>query len=99
MVHLVVHLPYEANIVGLVTYSWIYLIERNFRTLKQYVRNKARHEGSIAKGFIMNESLTFCSMYLCGMETRFNRDVRNNDSIPESLCFGDLDVIRQNVRS
>ncbi|KAA0055007.1 uncharacterized protein E6C27_scaffold43052G001590 [Cucumis melo var. makuwa] len=98
MVHLAVHLSYEAKIVGPVTYSWMYPIERSLRTLKQYVRNKARPEGSIAKGFIMNEPLTFCSMYLCGIKTRFNRDACNDDSIPDSLSFGDFDVFRQNVR-
>ena len=25
----------------------------------------------------MNERLTFCSMYVCGIETRFNREDRN----------------------
>lgn len=41
--------------------------------------NKARPEGSIAEGYIANECLTFCSMYLEGIETRFNRDERNHD--------------------
>ena len=48
---------------------------RSLRTLKQYVRNKARPEGSIAEAFIANKSLIFCSMYLHGIETKFNRTV------------------------
>ncbi|KAL0554972.1 hypothetical protein IC582_008903 [Cucumis melo] len=73
MVHLAVHLPYETKITGPVSYSWMYPIERGLRTLKQYVRNKARPEGSIAEAYVMNESSTFCSRYLRGIETRFTR--------------------------
>ncbi|KAA0067295.1 Transposon, En/Spm-like protein [Cucumis melo var. makuwa] len=71
MVHLAVHLPWEARIVGPVGYSWMYPIERSLRYLKQYVRNKARPEGSIAEAYVINESLNFCSMYLRGIETRW----------------------------
>ena len=49
MVHLAIHLPYETKLTGPVFYSWMYLIERSLHTLKQYVRNKARPEGSIQK--------------------------------------------------
>ncbi|TYK16413.1 CACTA en-spm transposon protein [Cucumis melo var. makuwa] len=62
---------------------WMYLIERSLRTLKQYVRNKARPEGSIAEEYVMNESNTFCSCYLSGIETQFTRDERNDDTIVE----------------
>ena len=37
-------------------------------------------------------------MSLCGIKTRFNRDACTDDSIPDSLSFGDFDVFRQNVR-
>ena len=43
-------------------------IERALETYKQYVRNKARPKGSIAEVYIVNESLTFCSIYLRGMK-------------------------------
>ena len=48
-------------------------------TLKGYVTNKVRPEGSIADAYIVNECLTFVSMYLCGCETKFNKDERNYD--------------------
>ncbi|KAL0560127.1 hypothetical protein IC582_000521 [Cucumis melo] len=83
MVHLPVHLSWEARIVGPVGYSWMYPIERSLRYLKQYVRNKARPEGSIAEAYVINESLNFCSMYVRGIETRFNRGDRNNDDIDD----------------
>ncbi|XP_059650484.1 uncharacterized protein LOC132296291 [Cornus florida] len=61
-----VHLPREAILGGPTQYRWMYPIERFLHTLKSYVRNKARPEGSIAEAYIDNECVTFCSMYLQG---------------------------------
>jgi hypothetical protein len=56
--------------------------------LKSYVRNKARPEGSIAEGYLLEEILTFCSRYLDDIETRWNRrgraDDEPNDEQPQS---------------
>ncbi|KAL4017626.1 hypothetical protein IC575_021184 [Cucumis melo] len=99
MVHLAVHLPWEARIVGPVGYSWMYPIEKSLRYLKQYVRNKARPEGSIAEAYVINESLNFCSMYLRGIETRFNRGDRNNDDIDdEEINNCGLSIFSQHIR-
>ena len=49
---------------------------RALETLKKYVKNKARPEGSIAEGYVTNETLTYCSMYLRGIETQFNKPER-----------------------
>ena len=40
--------------------------------------NRACPEGSIAEG-LANECLTFCSRYLEGVETSFNRPIRNEE--------------------
>ncbi|KAI3813595.1 hypothetical protein L1987_18322 [Smallanthus sonchifolius] len=54
------------------------------KKLKAYVRNKARPEGSIGEGYVVEEALTFCSRYLEDIQTRFNRPKRNADaSIPK----------------
>ena len=45
--------------------------------LKSYVHNKTYLEGSIAKGYIVEECLAFCSRYFKSIETAFNRPVRN----------------------
>jgi hypothetical protein len=37
---------------------------------KRNVRNKARPEGSTAEAYLVDEYLTFCSMYLHEIETR-----------------------------
>ena len=55
----------------------MYMFERFLGALKKYIRNLARPEGSIAEANIVNEALTFCSMYLNGIETKFNRLERN----------------------
>ncbi|KAL6323438.1 hypothetical protein AAG906_039008 [Vitis piasezkii] len=59
------------------------LLDQNLGTLKKYVTNKARPEGSIAEAYTVNEALTFCSMYLHGIETCFTRDERNEDNLEE----------------
>ena len=79
MVYLVIHLSYEAMLAGPVQSRWIYPFKRALGMYKQYVHNKARPEGSIVEAYIINESLTFCSMYLRGIETRFNRHEWNDE--------------------
>ncbi|XP_075093198.1 uncharacterized protein LOC107829616 isoform X2 [Nicotiana tabacum] len=97
MVHLAVHLPREAMYGGPVQYRWMYKIERFLCKLKHYVRNKARPEGSIAEGYLIDECLTFCSMYLTGIETRFNREDRNdNGSSNKDEVV--LDIFSKSVR-
>ncbi|KAK2663203.1 hypothetical protein Ddye_001777 [Dipteronia dyeriana] len=54
MVHLVVHLPYEAKLVGPVGYSWMYLIEsKHYRQLQQESNLNLieRHQKEFAKWF------------------------------------------------
>ena len=52
-------------------------IDRYLRTLKSYVRNKSRAEGSIAEGYIAEECATFCLRYLHDVETKHDREERN----------------------
>jgi hypothetical protein len=73
MVHLAVHLPDEALLRGPVQYGWMYPIERRLGTLKNFVRNRARPEGSIAEAYVASESLTFCSRYMADIDSRFHQ--------------------------
>ena len=88
----------ETKIVCLISYSWMYHIERSLRTLKQYVRNKARPEGSIAESYMKNESGAFCSGYLTGIESQFNIDERNDDNILDDEVMCEFKVFIQKVR-
>ncbi|XP_026445460.1 uncharacterized protein LOC113346086 [Papaver somniferum] len=99
MVHLAVHLPREAKLVGPVGYSWIYPIERFFGTLKRYVKNRARPEGSIVEAYILKECLKFCSMYFRGTETKFTQREQNDDkSRDPRYQKGKISVFAQSAR-
>jgi hypothetical protein len=82
MIHLIVHLAYEARIAGPVQYRWMYPIERYLKKLKDYVLNKARPEGSIVEGYLLEETTSFCSIYMEGINTQFNRSERNYEGAP-----------------
>ena len=99
MMHLAVHLPREALLAGPVQYRWMYPVERLMGRLKRNVKNKSRPEGSIAEAYIENECSTFCSQYLRGVETVFNRRDRNYDSDGDPEIRGrSLDVFTQRIR-
>ncbi|KAK2993241.1 hypothetical protein RJ640_015720 [Escallonia rubra] len=58
-------------------------------TLKGYVRNRSRPEGSIAEGYWLEECVTFCSRYLNDdIETKLNRPVRLDDGGDSSINSG-----------
>lgn len=62
------------------------MLFRYLGVLKSYVRNRSRPEGSIAEGYIAEECLTFCSMYLHErVDTRFSRLQRNFDNVGTEL--------------
>ncbi|KAM3357806.1 hypothetical protein P3S68_020737 [Capsicum galapagoense] len=46
---------------------------------KSFVGNKSQAEGSIAEGYMVEQSLTFCSRYFEDIESRVNRPKRVND--------------------
>lgn len=81
IVHLTIHLPDEALLAGPVQYRWMCPFERYLGNFKHYVRNKTHPEGSIVEGYVHVECLTFCSMYLNDIETRYHRPERNSDLI------------------
>ncbi|MCO5568202.1 hypothetical protein L7F22_021898 [Adiantum nelumboides] len=63
-VHLLVHLVDEVEIVGTVHARWMLFLERFMKTLKGFVRQRARPEGSMAEGWMVQESCVFISEYL-----------------------------------
>ncbi|XP_052111065.1 uncharacterized protein LOC127742490 [Arachis duranensis] len=81
MVHLPIHLVNELRLGGLVQFRWMYPIKRYLCRLQSYVHNKSRPEGSIAKGYLAEECLTFCSRYLSpDVDTRLSRRTQNYDN-------------------
>lgn len=59
------------------------------------MRNRAYPKGSIAEGYIAEECLTFCSLYMSKCETKFNRKERNPDGEVQS---NGLSVFSHNVK-
>jgi len=74
----------------------MYPVERRLYTLKRYVRNRARPEGSIVEAYIADECLTFCSTYMDDVETRFNREP-GNVGFSDEKAYG-ADVFGHGVR-
>merc|ERR1719152_856834 len=60
MTHVLVHLVDEIVILGPVFLHNMFPFERFMGVLKKYVRNRARPEGSIAKGYGNEEVIEFC---------------------------------------
>ncbi|GJQ92843.1 F-box domain containing protein [Tanacetum coccineum] len=82
MIHLVIHFPLEALEGGPIRPRWMFPFERYMKKLKGYVRNKAKPEGSIAEGYVVEEALTFSSHYFRDVTTKFNRPNHNVDPPP-----------------
>ncbi|XP_056697353.1 uncharacterized protein [Spinacia oleracea] len=103
MVHLLIHLVDEVKLGGPVHYRWMYPIERYLAFLKSHVSNKAKPEGSIAEGYLLWETIAFCSRYLESVETIFNRPKRNEDGVPDINNYlyysgGRVVGMKENVR-
>ncbi|KAI3789054.1 hypothetical protein L2E82_01841 [Cichorium intybus] len=76
----------------------MYPVERYLCHLKKYVRNKARPEGSIAEGYVIEEALTFCSHYLRGVDSRLDKRGRNDDETFNDVRDCKLDIFKLNGR-
>ena len=64
MTHLLVHLVEEIRILGPVFLHNMFPFERFMGVLKKYVHNRARPEGSISKGYGIEEVIEFCVDFL-----------------------------------
>lgn len=80
MVHLVVHLAYEARVAWPVHYRWMYPIERYLGKLKNFVRNKAQSEANIAEAYLADECVVFCSRYLKSNNLLHNHGARHKET-------------------
>jgi hypothetical protein len=64
MTHLLVHLVEEIRILGPLFLHNMFPFERLMGVLMKYVRNSARPEGSISKGYRIEEFIEFCVDFL-----------------------------------
>jgi hypothetical protein len=52
-VHLLVHLVEDISLLGPVLYRWMFFVESYMKTLKDFVRQKTKPEGSISEGYLL----------------------------------------------
>jgi len=57
MTHLIVHLMVEVKLCDLVNTQWMYPMERYMKSLKTYVWNMVRLEGSMVEGYTIEEAI------------------------------------------
>jgi hypothetical protein len=63
MIHLPIHLPVQLALCGPVHLHWCYGIERYMGVLTSYVRDMSKPEAYMASGYMVDESLGFCTEY------------------------------------
>jgi hypothetical protein len=61
--HLLIHLVREVQLAGPVHYRWMYFVERYMKCLKDWVRQQALPESSMAEGYISQETMVLASEY------------------------------------
>jgi hypothetical protein len=90
MEHCLVHLVDEVDLCGPVGGRWMYPCERYLGTLKSFVRNKAQPEASMAKGYVAEEALGFCTEYLnlAQYTKRHIWEVEEDESLRASVVEG-----------
>ncbi|XP_071712435.1 uncharacterized protein [Rutidosis leptorrhynchoides] len=69
MVHLVSHIVGEIKACGPVFLRYMYPFKRYMGTLKGYVRNLNRPEGSTVEGYASEEVIEFCTNYMNGFKS------------------------------
>ena len=62
--HLLIHLVDEVESFGVVSYHWMFFLERYMKKLKGFVRQREKPEGSMANGYISYESFYYASEYI-----------------------------------
>ena len=90
MSHLPNHLVEELFICGPVHTRWMYPYERYFKTLKGYVRNLVKPEGSIAQGYQVEQALGFIIEYMSqyNITTRRMWDDKEEPTMVDEILEG-----------
>ncbi|XP_020266395.1 uncharacterized protein LOC109841877 [Asparagus officinalis] len=99
IIHLIVHLAKEARLVGPVQYRWMYPIEKYLLTLKNYIRNRNRPEGSIMEETKLNRPVsihdgTYGKLTYTTMGLTFINDI-HRFIILNSICLEEVREIHK----
>ena len=63
-VHLLIHLPDEVELAGVVSCCWMFFLERYMKKLKGFVQQMENLEGSMAEEYIVYEPFYYASEYI-----------------------------------
>ena len=66
--HLLVHVVDEVAVAGIVHSRWMFFLERFMKTLKGFVRQRARLEESMSEGWLIQEPLVYITEYLSSLD-------------------------------
>jgi hypothetical protein len=102
MTHLLVHLVKEITILGPVYLHNMWPFERFMSVIKKYVLNRARPEGSIAKGYVTEEVIEFCVDFVDSIDSigalvsRHEGRLLRKGTIGRKACFSnDTDLFNK----
>ena len=70
-------------------------MERYMKALNGFVRNKARPEGGMAKGYVLEETLGFCTEYMVEFQSTRRRvwDDKEDDRVADEVPEGSGSII------
>ena len=88
--HLPNHIVEELFLCGPVHTRWMYPYERYYKTLKGFVRNLAKPEGSIAQGYEVEQALGFVTEYMAAynITTRRVWDDKEEPTMVDEILEG-----------
>ena len=62
--HYLIHQVEDIEMCGPIHTSSMWMVERHLKSLKDLVRQRARHEGSMVEGYMVYDSMVYISQYL-----------------------------------
>ena len=62
--HYLIHQVEAIELCGLVHTRSMWMVERNLKSLKDFVRQRARPDGSMVQGYMVYQSMVYISQYL-----------------------------------
>ena len=62
--HYLIHQVEEIEMCGLVHTRSMWMVERHLKSLKAFVRQRARPKGSMVEGYVVYQSMVYISNYL-----------------------------------
>ena len=69
-VHLLIHLVDEVELVGVISYCWMFFLERHTKKFKGFVQQTEKPKGSMTEGYISYEYFYCASEYINYIDNR-----------------------------